>query len=97
MKQSKLRVNNFPSYKNFAMTERFSKSSQQDICGTMKQETWSSSERLAWDKLAIEALELARVIPPGPERNKALKLAGLLRSTADARGLVFATRGRPRK
>jgi hypothetical protein len=79
------------------MTERFSKSGPLDICGTMKEETRSSSDRLAWDKLAKEALELARVMPPGPERNEALKLAGLLQSTADARGLGFATRGRPRK
>lgn len=52
--------------------------------------------RLIWDKLATEALELARVMPPGSERNAVLKLAGLLRSIADAaRGLVFATRGKP--
>ena len=63
----------------------------------MKKEARCSRDRVDWDKLATEGLELARVMPPGPERNKALKLAGLLRSAADARGLVFATRGRPRK
>ena len=30
-------------------------------------------------------------------RNEALKLASQLRCTADARGLIFAKRGRPRK
>jgi hypothetical protein len=29
--------------------------------------------------------------------SEALKLASLLRCTADERGLIFATRGRPRK
>ncbi len=43
-----------------------------------------SPDRLAWDNLAAGALELARQMPPGPERNEALKLAGQLRSTADA-------------
>jgi hypothetical protein len=79
------------------MREGFSKSRQLEIREAMKKETRCSRDRLDWDKLATEALELARVMAPGPERNKALKLAGLLRSTADAGGLVFATRGRPRK
>ena len=52
---------------------------------------------LDWDSLAAEALELARLMPPGPERNEALKLASQLRCTADASGLIFAKRGRPRK
>jgi len=46
---------------------------------------------------AADALELARQMAPGPERNEALKLAGALRRSADERGLVFAKRGRPRK
>lgn len=50
-----------------------------------------------FDAHAADALELARRMPPGPERNQALKLAGRLRCTADARGLVFPKRGRPRK
>jgi hypothetical protein len=50
-----------------------------------------------WDDLAAEALELARLMPPGPERNDALKLASQLRCIADAQGLIFAKRGRPRK
>jgi hypothetical protein len=63
----------------------------------MNKETQRSPDRLDWDNLAADALELARIMPPGPERNKALKLASLLRCTADACGLVFAKRGRPRK
>lgn len=43
------------------------------------------------DLLAAEALELARRLPPGPERSEALKAAGRLRHSADtARGIVFA-------
>ena len=79
------------------MEEGVSKSRQLNMRRAVKKQTQCSGDRLIWDKLATEALELARVTPPGPERNEALKLAGLLRSTADARGLVFATRGRPRK
>jgi hypothetical protein len=63
----------------------------------MSKETQRSLDRLNWDSLAADALELARLIPPGPERNEALKLASLLRCTADTRGLIFAKRGRPRK
>ena len=44
---------------------------------------------------ADDALEEARNMPPGPERNDALKKAGMLRNTADAYGLIFARRGRP--
>jgi hypothetical protein len=60
-------------------------------------ENQRSTGRLDWDSLAAQALELARLIPPGPERNEALKLASQLRCTADACGLIFAKRGRPRK
>jgi hypothetical protein len=56
-----------------------------------------SFDRRDWDILAAEALELARQLPPGPKRNEALKAAGRLRCCADARGIVFAKRGRPRK
>jgi hypothetical protein len=60
-------------------------------------ETRRSFDRLDQDMLAAEALELARRLPPGPKRNEALKAAGRLRCCADARGIVFAKRGRPRK
>ena len=63
----------------------------------MSKESRSAPDRLDWDIAAADALELARVMAPGPERNEALKLASQLRCTADARGLTFAKRGRPRK
>jgi hypothetical protein len=65
----------------------------------MSKETQRSSgrHRLDRDEAAADALELARQMAPGPERNKALKLAGALRRSADERGVVFAKRGRPRK
>jgi len=56
-----------------------------------------SSDRRDWDQLAAEALELARQLPPGQKRNEALKAASQLRCSADAHGIVFARRGRPRK
>ncbi len=43
---------------------------------------------------ADEALEAARNMPPGLERNAALKKAGTLRNAADGKGLMFARRGR---
>lgn len=49
------------------------------------------------DAEAEEALEAARSMPNGPEKIEALKRAGLLRKAADARGISFAKRGRPRK
>lgn len=57
----------------------------------------SDRDRLDRDVVAADALELARQMAPGPERNEALKLASLLRCTADEQGVVFAKRGRPRK
>jgi hypothetical protein len=54
-------------------------------------------DRIDQEIRAADALEQARLLPPGPERSEALKLAGLLRCTADSQGLVFAKRGRPRK
>jgi hypothetical protein len=46
---------------------------------------------------ALTALEEARTMRPGPERNEAMKRAGILRNAADLRGLFFARRGRPPK
>jgi len=65
----------------------------------MSKDTQRSSERdrTDWDVAAADALEVARQLPPGPERNEALKQAGALRRSADDRGVVFAKRGRPRK
>jgi hypothetical protein len=47
------------------------------------------------DAEASEALETARAMPHGAEKIAALKKAGLLRKAADARGIIFARRGRP--
>jgi hypothetical protein len=63
----------------------------------MSEETQDLVAKFHSDSRAADALELARRMPPGPERNEALKLASLLRCAADARGLVFPKRGRPRK
>ena len=67
--------------------------------GAMRKETQGSSDRdrLDLEVAAADALELARRMAPGPERNEALKVASALRCSADERGVVFAKRGRPRK
>jgi hypothetical protein len=43
------------------------------------------------DAEAVEALEAARSMPRGQEKTEALKKAGLLRNTADAGGISFAS------
>ena len=63
----------------------------------MMKEAQRVPDRIDQEIHAADTLERARLLPPGPERNEALKLASLLRCTADSRGLVFAKRGRPRK
>lgn len=63
----------------------------------MSKESQRLSDQFDWDAAAADALEQARLMSPGPERNEALKLASSLRCTADERGVVFAKRGRPRK
>jgi hypothetical protein len=49
------------------------------------------------DTLATNALDAARKMAPGMERNAALKQASLLRVKADAGRLLLARRGRPPK
>jgi hypothetical protein len=49
------------------------------------------------DAEADDALEAARTMPSGQAKMEALKKAGLLRRAADAGGISFAKRGRPRK
>jgi ABC-type molybdate transport system substrate-binding protein len=49
------------------------------------------------DAQARIALSKARAMPPGPERTKALKKAGILRNAADAQKITYARRGRPPK
>ena len=63
----------------------------------MSKEAQPVSDRIDREIRAADALEKARLLPPGPERNEALKLASQLRCTADSKGVVFAKRGRPRK
>ena len=63
----------------------------------MSKEKQQGSDRVDREIRAADALERARQLPPGPERNEALKRAGLLRSSVDSQGPVFAKRGRPRK
>jgi hypothetical protein len=72
-------------------------SNETQALGEMSNEARRSTGRYDWSVLAEDALELARRMPPGPQRNEALKLASLLRCVADAHGLVFAKRGRPPK
>ena len=55
------------------------------------------SDRITLALKADEALEDARRLPHGPERKEALKTAGMLRYAADQYGIIFATKGRPRK
>jgi hypothetical protein len=50
-----------------------------------------------WHIKAAEALEAARLMPPGQEKAEALKKAGMLRNAADIHGLFFAKRGRSPK
>ncbi len=73
------------------------RSSWQEPWETMDNETPRAALGYDWGTLAVDALPLARLMPPGPERNEALKLASLLRCAADARGLIVPKRGRPRK
>ena len=63
----------------------------------MMKETQRAPDHIDQEILAADALERARLLPPGPERNAALKRASLLRCTVDSHGPVFAKRGRPRK
>jgi hypothetical protein len=67
------------------------------IDGIMSKKSQRASDRIDWEIRAADALEKARLLPPGPQRNEALKLASLLRCTAESQGPIFAKRGRPRK
>jgi hypothetical protein len=63
----------------------------------MAQEIRPLYDRIERTAKADDALEEARKMPHGPERTEALKKAGLLRNAADAYGIIFAPKGRPRK
>jgi hypothetical protein len=63
----------------------------------MNKETQRSPEKIDSDIRAADALERARLLPPGLERNEALKLASVLRCAAGWEEQPVAKRGRPRK
>jgi hypothetical protein len=48
-----------------------------------------------WQALAAEALDKARKMKPGPDRNDALKKAGQLQSAADMFGYLKSKELRP--
>ena len=52
----------------------------------MSKETQRSSDRFDWDVAAADALEQARQMAPGPERNEALKQA--IRRLFDSGALI---------
>ena len=56
-----------------------------------------SSDRHEWYARAAEALEKARKMKPGAERNEALKKAGQLQSAADMMGYLKSKELRPPK
>ena len=55
------------------------------------------SETRGPNDMAVDALEEAREMSRGAQRNEALKKAGLLRRTADNQGLISSKRGGLRK
>jgi hypothetical protein len=63
----------------------------------MTRESKDPRPRLDLEAEALAALETARTMPPGPERNEAMKKAGILQNAADLQGIFFAKRGRPVK
>jgi hypothetical protein len=56
-----------------------------------------SSDRPNWLARATEALEKARLMKPGAERNDALKKAGQLQNAADVMGYLRSNELRPPK
>ena len=63
----------------------------------MPQQNKDLRPKLDLEAEALKALEEARTMPPGPERNEAMKKAGILQNAADLQGIFFAKRGRPTK
>jgi hypothetical protein len=63
----------------------------------MTRESKDPRPKLDLEAEALAALEAARTMPPGPERNEAMKKAGILQNAADLQGIFFAKRGRPAK
>jgi hypothetical protein len=56
-----------------------------------------STDKRDWLARASEALEKARMMKPGAERNEALKKAGQLRGAADMMGYLKSKELRPPK
>jgi hypothetical protein len=56
-----------------------------------------SADRHGWLARAAEALQKARKMKPGAERNEALKKAGQLQSAADMMGYLKSKELRPPK
>ena len=65
--------------------------------GSMPRQNKDLRPKLDLEAEALAALEEARTMPPGPERNEAMKQAGILRNAADLQDIFFAKRGRPAK
>jgi hypothetical protein len=63
----------------------------------MTRESKNPRPRVDLEAEALAALEAARAMPSGSERNDAMKKAGILRNAADLQGVFFAKRGRPGK
>ena len=63
----------------------------------MTRESKDPRPKLDLEAEALAALETARTMLPGPERNEAMKKAGILQNAADLQGIFFAKRGRPVK
>jgi hypothetical protein len=56
-----------------------------------------SPDRRDWLARAAEALEKARLMKPGAERNEALKKAGQLQTAADIKGYLASRELQPPK
>ncbi len=61
------------------------------------QEKRQASDRHDWLVRAAEALEKARLMKPGAERNNALKKAGRLQTAADVMGYLTSKALQPPK
>jgi hypothetical protein len=65
--------------------------------GFMPQSNKDRRPKLDLEAEALAALERARTMSPGPERNEAMKQAGILRNAAELQGMSFSERRRPAK
>src|SRR5258708_1010608 len=59
------------------------------IFGSMPRPNKKPRPKLDLEAEALAALEQARTMPPGPERNVAMKQAGILRNAAELQGIFF--------